>query len=446
MREIKIKLFPAQTAFLQSKALFRGLIGGRGSGKTYAGAADMFIQSMQTPALRGIYAPTFSDLSRFTVRTFRQIAGDAVTRFVSSPVPTLYLSSGSEIICGSLDNPEAGRGPSFKDVWIDEGSLICRDAFINVLGSLRSDGKMGRLTCTFTPRGLQHWTAEVFNNAKRKDVECFHATTKQNPFLPSQFYDAIRSQITAAFAEQELEGKFISMSGQLIHRDWFKIVDAAPDCGVMQCRFWDLAATEQKKGNDPDFTAGALVGFKDGIWYILDMRHDRLSPMGVEELVAHTATIDSRQITIRMEEEGGASGKSIIDHYARRVLPGYDFAGIHPSGDKVARAMPFMAAAEQGNICLVRGSWNSAFLDEAESFGPDAQHDDMVDAASAALNYIAEQFAIGLRPVDNERGFEFEDQMRLAESDAEILAMIEKLPPSEREKRIAEARQAGVNL
>jgi predicted phage terminase large subunit-like protein len=105
-------------------------------------------------------------------------------------------------------------------------------------------------------------------------------------------------------------------------------------------------------------------------------------------LVLHTATVDGRKVKIFMEEEGGASGKSLIEHYARTVLGGYSFAGDRPTGDKITRTLPLAAAAEAGNVLLLEGAWNKIFLDEVEQFGPDAIHDDMVDACAGALNKI----------------------------------------------------------
>lgn len=393
MPEIHIKLFDQQLDFHMSTAKMRGFVGGRGSGKTVAGAADMYVRAEENPDLYGIYAPTFSDLSRFTLRTFRRIAGSGVVKFTATPIPTLYLSRGAEILCGSLDNPEAGRGPSFRGVWIDEGSLISHDAFINVLGSLRSEGKMGWLSTTFTPKGLQHFTADIFNSNK-PDVECFHATTRDNPFAPDEFYGIIRGQVTSAYAEQELEGRFISMSAGFIRREWFKVVPDYPR-GARLCRAWDLASTPVTEDNEPDWTAGALVGLHEGVWYIIDVRRERAGPQRVENLIRDQAIMDSRAVPIRIEREGGASGNITIDHYARHVLVGFDFAGVHPTVSKVQRAMPFAAAAEAGNVRIVAGVWNKAFLDELEAFGPDDKayaHDDQIDAAVLAWNTLANSY------------------------------------------------------
>ena len=50
------------------------------------------------------------------------------------------------------------------------------------------------------------------------------------------------------------------------------------------------------------------------------------------------------------------------------------------------------SAAQAGNIKLVRGNWNKAFIDELEQAGPDPKlydHDDQWDAGSSAFNYLA---------------------------------------------------------
>ena len=54
--------------------------------------------------------------------------------------------------------------------------------------------------------------------------------------------------------------------------------------------------------------------------------------------------------------------------------------------DKQTYAMPVSSSAEGGNIKIVRGPWNDAFLSVLEGFPPDKSkgHDDDVDALSLA--------------------------------------------------------------
>jgi predicted phage terminase large subunit-like protein len=83
------------------------------------------------------------------------------------------------------------------------------------------------------------------------------------------------------------------------------------------------------------------------------------------------------------EQEPGASGKLLAADIVRR-LAGWDVHGISATGDKVTRAMPFLAQAQAGNVRLVQGPWIGEWLDEICAF-PMGSHDDQVDSASGAF-------------------------------------------------------------
>lgn len=210
------------------------------------------------------------------------------------------------------------------------------------------------------------------------------------------------------FGEKELEDLKLppsAQAGQLqqrpsprgggkIKRQWFTIVDAAP-ADAKRVRWWDLAGTEPSPTNpDPDWTAGPRVSLKDGVFYIEDVQRKRLSPHGVEQLVKQTAMTDGVAVPVGIEQEPGSSGKTTIDHYRRNVLVGFDVRSARATGDKEIRANPWISAAEAGNVKLVRGDWNTAFLDEVEVF-PFGAHDDQVDGVSGAVAELADTRAPG---------------------------------------------------
>jgi len=179
----------------------------------------------------------------------------------------------------------------------------------------------------------------------------------------------------------------IRQGGAIFQRQWFRIVDRAP-AGLRRVRFWDLAATAEPTRTDllydPDYTVGALLGqAHDGTVYVLDVVRRRLDPHDVKRLVRQTAELDGREVVIGMEQESGASGKSVISDY-RRGLAGFVFQPRLPYADKVTRAAPYASYAEGGGVRLVRAPWNAAFLQEHEQF-PLGEHDDAVDACSWAF-------------------------------------------------------------
>lgn len=175
------------------------------------------------------------------------------------------------------------------------------------------------------------------------------------------------------------------VEGAMFQRDWFEVVPP-PTAKMKVVRRWDMAATEEGEGEDPDWTAGVKVGLgEDGVFYVLDVVRFRDTPGGNEKRVAATASKDGRKVRIRMEQEPGSSGKSVISHYRRRVLRAYMFRGRRSTGDKTLRAETTAAFAEAGDIKVVRGPWNAEFFRELTRF-PNGAHDDQVDALSGAID------------------------------------------------------------
>jgi predicted phage terminase large subunit-like protein len=175
-------------------------------------------------------------------------------------------------------------------------------------------------------------------------------------------------------------------AGKVFNKAWFEIVDAVPAGGRI-VRNWDLAATEKKmKGNDPDFTASCKGKMVDGIVYILDATNDQIDPARTDTHIKNTASQDGKQVAIRFEQEGGASGKRDASHIVT-MLHGYDVRGIEPQGDKITRAKPLAAQALARNVKLLRGDWNDRWLNHMHAQdGSGKIHDDEMDAASGMYN------------------------------------------------------------
>ena len=204
--------------------------------------------------------------------------------------------------------------------------------------------------------------------------------------LSQEFLDSQRKDMGTSLYLTQYENDPRALKGVMFRREWFEIVEQAP-ADLNKIRYWDLAATEVGKNKDPDWTAGALLCEKNGIYYILGMQRLRGRPLEVENLIKQMAMIDGVGITIYIEQEGGASGKSLIDHYQREVLKGFSVYEDKKASSKILRANPLSAAAEAGNVKLIKGTWNKDFLDEIEAF-PQGDHDDQVDAVSGAFEKL----------------------------------------------------------
>lgn len=181
-------------------------------------------------------------------------------------------------------------------------------------------------------------------------------------------------------------------AGLYFRRDQVRIVETVPDKIVCIARAWDLAATEITSGNkDPDRTAGVLMArMKNGQYIVLHVRRMAANAAMVRDVVRSTAVTDRDEykcMTISIPQDPGQAGKEQAQSYARE-LAGFVVKTSTVAGNKVTRAEPFAAQWQRGNVLLLKGDWNEAYMNEMEGF-PDAVHDDMVDASSDAFREVS---------------------------------------------------------
>jgi predicted phage terminase large subunit-like protein len=162
-----------------------------------------------------------------------------------------------------------------------------------------------------------------------------------------------------------------------------EIVDVAPAQAKMTVRAWDLGATE----GDGDFTAGVKMSeAAGGIFYVHDVRRGQWGPDTADAEIKQTAAIDGRQVSIHGAQDPGAAGKRDAQAFVR-MLSGFTVETELVSGPKEARARAFASQVNAGNVKLVKGEWNRAFIEELRAF-PRGKKDDQVDAAADAFNKL----------------------------------------------------------
>lgn len=220
-----------------------------------------------------------------------------------------------------------------------------------------------------------------------------------NPHIDREEYKAQLEELDPISRERLLRGDWsIIPTGKMFRREWYEIVPSppAPDAIVASVRFWDMASTEVKDGEDPDWTVGHRMSLsRDGFYYMHDVVADRTSPGGNAKLLRQTAELDGPNVMVFIEQEPGSSGKLAVSHFATHTLAGFSVLGIPATGSKVQRATPLSVASEQGIVKIVRGRWVSAFFDQAVVFGTsDVLHDDHIDAAAGAFNELRKRAAV----------------------------------------------------
>jgi len=390
---MNIRLHAAQSAFRQSPALYRGFVGGRGAGKSWIGAYDM-IRRAKPGRLYMACAPTYPMLRDSTLRSFEAIARDLhylvgdLSR--TSGNAQAVLGNGATVLFRSADDPDRLRGGNLSGAWMDEASVMTVEAYQILIGCLREAGEQGWLSATFTPRGLRHWTYDVFGRGK-PDTALIHSRTADNPFLSAGFADTLRAQYPSQFARQEIDGEFVAMGGQYIKRDWFRIIPpAAVPQGVEWARGIDLAVTVREHS---DYTASVRLGrvrTTGGAWaYYIDGGYNTQLeyPQARQRIISMA---QRERITLHIEAVAGFVAAYQDLRAALAAVCCVRQVGAHK--DKLTRALPWIAAAEAGSVALVRtppgaggdNTWLDAFLDQCDAFPAPGTHDDLIDAVSIA--------------------------------------------------------------
>lgn len=170
-------------------------------------------------------------------------------------------------------------------------------------------------------------------------------------------------------------------------------------------RGWDLAATDTDEGGDPAYTASVLIGKRrNGKYVIADATNNRFKAEKVRAIVKQCAVADKakhKRVRIRMSIDPGQAGKEQAASYIK-MLAGFSVSTVRETGSKEARAEPFAAQWQAGNVEIVAGPWTEALLSQYESF-PESKFKDMVDAGSNAFNEI-EKMNTGSLPPANDSG------------------------------------------
>lgn len=392
-----------QKVFLRTEAL-EALFGGAAGGGKSSALLMAALQYVDVPGYTAIlFRKTYADLAlpgalmdRFLewIKPYDEIHWNANTFTATFP-------SGARITFGYLNNVNdylRYKSAEFQFVGMDEVTEIREHDYKYLFSRLRGP-KTGpaskiplRMRCASNP--APNWVRQRFIVEGDKDERIFvKSLLEDNPGINELSYRRALQELDP-ITRQGLEfgDWWATALGTMFSRENFEIIEPSELPTLLApkvVRFWDYAGSEVSKDNkDPDWTVGTLMLWDQGVAYVIDVTRFREEGAELERRVQETAKEDTVNVPIRAEQEPGSAGKTLKSHFARNVLPGYDYQAMPSSGDKVTRAKPYAAAVANGNVKLVRGPWLTDFLDEHASFPEARVHDDQVDSAASAFNEL----------------------------------------------------------
>lgn len=208
-----------------------------------------------------------------------------------------------------------------------------------------------------------------------------------NPHLDATTYEAQLNTLDPVRKAQLKEGNWLvrPAAGLFFRREWVEIIppEVLPD-GIRWVRYWDLAATAKSTA---DWTVGVKIGKLGSTIYVEDVIRVQENPGVIKRLIRSTAELDGHACSIGIPQDPGQAGKSQVTDLVQ-YLEGFTVLSETESGDKGTRFGPFSSQAEHGNVRLVRGDWNKAYINELEAFPSKGVPDDQVDATSGGYKRL----------------------------------------------------------
>ena len=315
-----------------------------------------------------------------------------------------YFPSGATLQFGHLDDKASLRrykGAEFQTICLDELTDFEENDFRFLYSRLRRPANSTipiRMRAASNPGGLGHmWVKARFIDSKAPDRVFIPASLNDNPAIDRATYIKSLMHLDPVTRERLLNGDWeVVDGGTIFSRLWFKdkIVQAVDGLVAGRVRFWDLAATTNGKR-----TAGVKMVRTHKGFFVEDVVKGQWTPGLRDEQIKFTAELDGSEYCAQViEEEPGSGGKaqnaSII-----RELAGFRCESLKATGDKFVRAGAFASQCQAGNVYILRGAWNSDFIEELHCAQEEAQFLDQMDAAAGAFNWLTEKTR-GMGPVE----------------------------------------------
>ena len=155
-------------------------------------------------------------------------------------------------------------------------------------------------------------------------------------------------------------------------------------------RSWDLAYSDESKGQVNDSTASCLMTRTIDNQYIIHEITNEQYGDKLKQVLRSTAYLDTPNTPILIETgTTGGAAEFLFKEYRDNNLQGYNVQQSKPIGAKVDRAAPFRDAILDNKIIVdLPDQQREQLIRQLQSF-PLGKHDDIIDAISYAYNYLS---------------------------------------------------------
>jgi phage terminase large subunit-like protein len=360
------------------------LIGGRGSGKTRAGA-----EWVRRLAAKGI-GPIALVGETIAEALAVMVEGESGLMRVAPPDERprlrgqkLLFPSGVEARLFGATRPEHLRGPQFAAAWCDElGKWPKAEATWDMLQFGLRLGQRPRQLVTTTPRDTA-LLRRLLNEPGT--VKAVMPTSANRSNLAASFFKAVVARYEGTLlGRQELDGEFLTeRPGALFQRRDFRVAEAPPDLERIV-----VALDPPVTGHERSDRCGLVVAGRagDAAHVLADLsfgpaRPDDWARRAVAAFHDHAADC----LVAEVNQGGDLVGRILAD-----IDPDLPIRMVRATRGKWVRAEPVAALYAQGRVTHAPGL--AALEDELCALGPDGRADghspDRVDALVWALTEL----------------------------------------------------------
>jgi len=406
--QLQFNLHPAQEEIHSHAARFKIVAAGRRFGKTVFSVIRCFEEALATGNTRGMEYDDSSEVIYVAIdreqakrnawpyckkfaEEIEDVTGLAVRVLEKTAMIELPKElGGCRIRLLGMDDPDAARGMKLRFAVLDEYADMPPRVWPEIIRPALMDMRGGALFIG-TPKGRNHFYELVNDRVDDPDWGVFNFSSLDNSLLPKDELAGMASEYANGsedLYQQEIAAKFISSSGQLFKDSDFKIVESLPNGYYDAFLAVDLAgfASDPDRKNEKrrlDDSAIAIVKINAaGDWYVIDLPNGKWDTRETALRIVQAAK--THQIPIIGIEKGALM--NAVEPYMRDYMSRYNrwfeikplTHGNQRKYDRVQWAL--QGRAQKGTIYLLKGDWNSKFIDQAVSFPSRYVHDDLVDA------------------------------------------------------------------
>lgn len=222
-----VEVFKHQEEFIFSEAKHTGLIGGYGSGKSWAGVMKTTIKKLQHNKIPvAYYLPTYGLIKDIAFPKFADALSSLNIDFDINRTDKDILTPYGLIHLRSMDNPDTIVGYEVGYSLIDETDILPTDKMTEVFARIiaRNRAKLpnnetNKTDVVGTPEGFK-WAYKFFVKEGNADRVIINGKTKDNTFLPEEYINTLQGVYTPEQLEAYLEGRFVNLTSGSVYNSF----------------------------------------------------------------------------------------------------------------------------------------------------------------------------------------------------------------------------------